>query len=59
MQKETVGVALVNNYASMTSELHIVDTRNFKKLQAVIELPIRLRACLHGNWVDAQDVQLS
>ncbi|KAF2242272.1 hypothetical protein BU26DRAFT_534830 [Trematosphaeria pertusa] len=41
------------------NELHIVDTRNFKKLQAVIELPIRLRACLHGNWVDAQDVQLS
>ncbi|KAF2801522.1 carotenoid oxygenase [Mytilinidion resinicola] len=46
-------VALVNNYATMGSELHIVDTRDFEKSQAVIDLPVRLRAGLHGNWVDA------
>lgn len=52
-------VVLVNNYALMVSELHIVDTRNFESPQAVIELPIRLRAGLHGNWVDSQDLNLS
>ncbi|KAH7357394.1 carotenoid oxygenase [Pyrenochaeta sp. MPI-SDFR-AT-0127] len=52
-------VVLVNNYASMASELHIVDTRKFEEPQAIIDLPVRLRAGLHGNWVDAQDVQLS
>lgn len=52
-------VVLVNNYASMASELHVVDTRKFEEPQAIIDLPIRLRAGLHGNWVDAQEVQLS
>lgn len=50
-------LALVNNYASMSSELHLLDTRNFTKAQAVILLPVRLRAGLHGNWVDSDEVQ--
>lgn len=45
-------MALVNNYSSMSSELHIVDTRQFGVAQAIVDLPIRLRAGLHGNWVD-------
>jgi carotenoid cleavage dioxygenase len=52
-------IMLVNNYASMASELHIVDTRNFETPQAIIDLPIRLRAGLHGNWVDNQDIKMS
>ncbi|KAJ4286518.1 hypothetical protein N0V90_013218 [Kalmusia sp. IMI 367209] len=52
-------VVLVDNYASMSSELHVVDTRNFREPQAVIHLPIRLRAGLHGNWVDSQELNLS
>ncbi|CAN9230154.1 unnamed protein product [Alternaria alternata] len=52
-------IALVNNAATMASELHIVDTRNFGKAQAIIDLPIRLRAGLHGNWVDSQDLKSS
>lgn len=49
-------VVLVNNYASMSSELHVVDTRQFEKAQAIIDLPIRLRAGLHGNWVDGSEL---
>ncbi|KAJ4352936.1 hypothetical protein N0V95_003789 [Ascochyta clinopodiicola] len=49
-------VVLVNNYASMSSELHVVDTREFDKPQAIIDLPIRLRAGLHGNWVDSSEL---
>ncbi|CAN9322844.1 unnamed protein product [Alternaria alternata] len=52
-------IALVNNAATMASELHIVDTRNFGKAKAIVGLPIRLRAGLHGNWVDTQDLKLS
>lgn len=47
-------IALVNDYAFMSSELHIVDTRKFDAPQATIYLQIRLRAGLHGNWVDAE-----
>lgn len=52
-------MALVNNYGTMSSELHIVSTKNFDEPCAVVHLPIRLRAGLHGNWVDAQDINLS
>lgn len=51
-------MGLVNNYATMNSELHIIDTRDFTKAQAVVALPIRLRAGLHGNWVAGQDLDL-
>lgn len=51
-------MALVNNYATMSSELHIVDTKDFTVAQAIVYLPIRLRAGLHGNWVDGQDLAL-
>lgn len=51
-------MALVNNYATMSSELHIVDTRRFDQPQAVVELPVRLRHGLHGNWVSKQELDL-
>ena len=50
-------LALVNNYASMSSELHLLDMKDFTKSQAVIMLPLALRAGLHGNWVDAVEGQ--
>ncbi|TLS29311.1 hypothetical protein PpBr36_00007 [Pyricularia pennisetigena] len=50
-------LVLVNNYSTMSSELHIVDTRDFSKPQAIVYLPVRLRAGLHGNWVDAEDLK--
>lgn len=49
-------MALVNNYGTMGSELHIVDTKNFAQPQAIVVLPIRLRAGLHGNWVPREDL---
>ena len=36
-------MALVNNYVSMCSELHLLDTRGFTKAKAVILMPLRLR----------------
>ena len=50
-------MALVNNYESMASELHLLDLTDFSKARAVIPLPVRLRPGLHGNWVDSSDMQ--
>lgn len=52
-------LALVNNYEVMGSELHLVDTKDFSKALAVVPLPIRLRAGLHGNWVDGRELRTS
>lgn len=49
-------IVLVNNYATMSSELHIVDTSDFSVPRAVVTLNIRLRAGLHGNWVDGKEL---
>ncbi|KAL1870664.1 Copper amine oxidase [Paecilomyces lecythidis] len=49
-------MVLVNNYESMSSELAIIDTKNFEKEVALVKLPMRLRHGLHGNWVDDSDV---
>ncbi|KAK6823237.1 Resveratrol cleavage oxygenase 1 [Aspergillus parasiticus] len=52
-------LALVNNYETMSSELHLLDTTSFSQAQAKILLPVRLRQGLHGSWVDGTDVPLS
>lgn len=52
-------LALVNNYATMTSELHLLDVKNFGKALAIILLPLRLRQGLHGNWVDSRELNVS
>lgn len=49
-------MCLLNNYETMSSELVILDTKKFKEPVAIVKLPIRLRAGLHGNWVDTADV---
>jgi hypothetical protein len=50
-------MALVNNYSTKSSELHMVDTKDFTKVQAIIYLPVRLRAGLYGDLVDAEDIK--
>jgi carotenoid cleavage dioxygenase len=52
-------MALINNYDSMCSELHLLDLDNFTKARAIIKLPVRLRPGLHGNWVDSSDMLLT
>jgi carotenoid cleavage dioxygenase len=49
-------MALLNNYEEMCSELVILDTADLAKEIALVKLPVRLRPGLHGNWVDAADL---
>ncbi|EED16270.1 lignostilbene dioxygenase, putative [Talaromyces stipitatus ATCC 10500] len=51
-------MVLVNNYETMSSELHLLDTSDFTKLQAKILIPVRLRHGLHGSWVDGKELPL-
>ncbi|KAF6827904.1 lignostilbene dioxygenase [Colletotrichum plurivorum] len=50
-------LVLVNNYRTMSSELHVVDTRRFTEAAAVVKVPMRLRHGLHGNWVGAKELE--
>ncbi|KAK2046769.1 carotenoid oxygenase [Colletotrichum somersetense] len=50
-------IVLVNNYATMSSELHILDTKKFTEAVAVVKVPMRLRQGLHGNWVDGKELR--
>jgi carotenoid cleavage dioxygenase-like enzyme len=49
-------MALLNNYEEMISELVVLDTKRFSQRLALVKLPMSLRPGLHGNWVDAGDV---
>ncbi|GKT40680.1 lignostilbene-alpha,beta-dioxygenase isozyme III [Colletotrichum spaethianum] len=50
-------VGLVNRMDKMVSDLVVVDTAKFSDGPvAVVNLPLRLRQGLHGNWVDASEL---
>ncbi|KKA27176.1 hypothetical protein TD95_004306 [Thielaviopsis punctulata] len=50
-------MGLVNNYETQSSEIHVIDTKDFSKARAVVKINMRLRQGLHGNWVDAKDME--
>lgn len=45
-------IALVTRRPTNLSELVILDTQDFEKPIAFVQLPMHLRAQIHGNWVD-------
>lgn len=50
-------IVLVNDYEAMRSKLVIIDVNMFQEPVATVKLPLRLRPGLHGNWVDAADLE--
>ena len=38
------------------NSLVFLDTQDFQNPIAIAELPMRLRSQIHGNWVDAQEL---
>ncbi|TVY79146.1 Lignostilbene-alpha,beta-dioxygenase isozyme III [Fusarium oxysporum f. sp. cubense] len=50
-------IVLVNRLDKMVSDLVVVDSRQFSEGPvAVVNLPVRLRQGLHGNWVDSSEL---
>ncbi|KAH7559907.1 hypothetical protein BM1_03541 [Bipolaris maydis] len=46
----------VNRLDVNLTNIAILDTNDFETPVAAIELPIRMRAQIHGNWVDAREL---
>ncbi|KAF7524058.1 hypothetical protein PCG10_005962 [Penicillium crustosum] len=50
-------IGLVNRLDTMLTEMVVIDTKNFSKPVAVVEVGLRLRQGLHGNWVEASEME--
>ncbi|KAF5566714.1 Apocarotenoid-15 15 oxygenase [Fusarium phyllophilum] len=47
-------IAMVERRAANRSELVVLDTKEFEKPVAIIQLPMHVKAQIHGNWVNAK-----
>jgi len=45
-------MALVERLKENRHEVVILDTRDFKKVEAIVQLPFHVKAQVHGNWID-------
>ncbi|KAJ5185358.1 lignostilbene-alpha-beta-dioxygenase isozyme I [Penicillium cf. griseofulvum] len=50
-------IGLVSRLDTMLMELVVIDTKDFSKPVAVVEIGLQLRQGLHGNWVDASEME--
>ncbi|KAF2030842.1 carotenoid oxygenase [Setomelanomma holmii] len=49
-------IALVERQgAASCCDLVVIDTREFEKPVAIVQLPLHVKAQIHGNWVDKKD----
>ncbi|KAM5343269.1 hypothetical protein ACJ41O_014235 [Fusarium nematophilum] len=46
-------VAMVERRAANRNDLVVLDTKEFEKPVAVVQLPLHVKAQVHGNWVEA------
>ena len=46
-------LTMVERRAESRNDLIVLDTREFEKPVAIIQLPMHVRTQIHGNWVDA------
>ncbi|CVL06401.1 related to lignostilbene alpha,beta-dioxygenase I [Fusarium proliferatum] len=47
-------IAMLERRVANRSELVVLDTREFEKPVAFIQLPMHLKAQVHGNWIDSR-----
>ncbi len=46
-------MAMVERKAANRNDIVVIDTREFEKPVAVVQLPFHVKAQIHGNWVEA------
>ncbi|KXS94188.1 hypothetical protein AC578_3321 [Pseudocercospora eumusae] len=49
-------IAMVDRPKVGRCDVVVLDTRDFEKEVAIVQLPIHIKAQIHGNWVDAKDL---
>lgn len=50
-------VAMVERRKTNRNDIVVIDTRDFEKPVAIVQLPIHVKAQVHGNWVDAASLK--
>ncbi|KAH8803687.1 carotenoid oxygenase [Xylogone sp. PMI_703] len=50
-------MTVVERRSENRNDLVVIDTRNFEKAIAIIQLPFHVKAQTHGNWVDARELK--
>ena len=48
-------IAVVSRFDTYSTDLIILDTRDWTKEKAIVHLPCKLRFGIHGNWVNSAD----
>lgn len=49
-------LAMVERRVANRNDIVVLDTNNFEKPVAIIQLPMHVKAQIHGNWVDASSL---
>lgn len=49
-------IAMVERRIANRNDLVILDTREFEKPIAIVQLPFHVKTQVHGNWVDAKEL---
>jgi carotenoid cleavage dioxygenase len=47
-------MALIERRAAQRCDLVVLDTKNFEKPIAIVQLPFHVKSQVHGNWVEAK-----
>lgn len=50
-------MAMVERRAACRCDVVVIDTKDFAKPIAVIQLPLHVKTQIHGNWVEAETLQ--
>lgn len=50
-------IAMVERRDANRSDLVVIDTRDFEKPIAIVQLPFHVKAQIHGNWVDGKTIK--
>ncbi|KAF7859509.1 uncharacterized protein EAF02_010957 [Botrytis sinoallii] len=50
-------MAMVERRIANRCDLIVIDTRDFEKAIAIVELPFHIKAQVHGNWVEATETR--
>ncbi|KAH8594523.1 lignostilbene-alpha,beta-dioxygenase-like protein [Bisporella sp. PMI_857] len=50
-------IAMIERRMENRCDLVVIDTKEFEKPIAIVQLPFHLKAQIHGNWVDAVELK--
>ncbi|KAI8931826.1 hypothetical protein NX059_011463 [Plenodomus lindquistii] len=52
-------MTMIDRRDANRNDIAIIDTRNFEKPVAIVQLPLKMKTQIHGNWVPAKNLKMS